>query len=148
VLYSATGDYELPRPAANQVRERPATPPLSVAEWATRARRDLEMSRFLVGHGDAWEYVAFNAQQSGEKYLKALLVRYFIRPARTHKLDDLLLATRNAGIPLADLADDCAQLSRYAVDTRYGPLMASEAEARAALAAAERVSAAVEPLLP
>lgn len=147
VLYSATGDYHLPRPRATHVRERPETPPGSVEEWATRARRDLEHARFSVGHGDAWEYVAFNAQQSGEKYLKALLVRYFVRPARTHKLDELLLSIRSAGIPLADLADDCALLSTYAVDTRYGPRLASEAEARQALAAAERIAVAVEPLV-
>ena len=147
VLYSAPGAYELPSPVASRVHERPRTPPLSVAMWRLKARRDLEHARFSMTHGDAWEYACFSAQQSAEKYLKALLVRQFVRPARTHNLTELVQAIAGAGIALRGVDAECELLTKFAVQTRYGPVMASEGEAVAAIAAAERIAAAVEPLL-
>ncbi|MEX2179233.1 MAG: HEPN domain-containing protein [Gemmatimonadaceae bacterium] len=119
VLYSAPGAYELPVPLTPRVYERPETPPLSVATWRLRAWRDLDHARFSMTHGDGWEYACFNAQQSAEQYLKAL----------------------------RGMSPECELLNAYAVETRYGPVMANEAEAVAAIAAAERIAAAVEPLL-
>lgn len=141
VLYSATGDCSLTVPPA-RVRER--QPPESLRDWVDRARHDLEVSRFTTGHGKAWDWVAFLAQQSAEQYLKALLVQAYVRPPRVHDLVELLGVLSRAGTPLTGVDAECELLSRYAVDSRYGPRLASEAEARAALAAAARIAAAAE----
>lgn len=149
VLYAAEGvSHELAAPASRRVRERPDEAPVSVREWAARGRDDLEHVRRLVEMAGAWTYVCFHAQQSAEKYLEALLVRHFVRPERTHNLSELLKEARNAGAPLPGIDADCAFLTPFAVDARYGNLKQfDEARGRAALDAADRIAAAVAPLL-
>jgi HEPN domain-containing protein/predicted nucleotidyltransferase len=144
VLYSASGDYVLNVPA-RQVHERP---PESLEDWIRRAGEDLQAAKLLATNGGLWDQVAFHAQQSGEKYLKALLVSRFVRPMRTHELSDLRKALQAIGIPLETIEEDCLILTPFGVESRYGPARASEPTARAALRAAERIRDAVLPLLP
>jgi HEPN domain-containing protein len=90
-----------------------------------------------------WDHVCFFTQQSAEKYLKALLVRQYERPERTHDLTELLRDLRAVGLDLAGIDDDCALLAKYAVATRYGSPRCDEPKAREALLAAERIATAV-----
>lgn len=152
VLYAAEDASVTLTPAASQllrhVREGPDSSPASVGEWATRAKLDLEEARFSLQHKRPSQYVCFLAQQSAEKYLKALLVRHLVRPGRTHNLKELLVYLRGVGVHLSALDADCELLAPLAAKSRYGGLGAfDEAIARAALAAAERIAAAVAPLL-
>ncbi|HEY8176754.1 MAG TPA: HEPN domain-containing protein, partial [Gemmatimonadaceae bacterium] len=143
ILYSADPSYSLPIPVArsSRVREKDGDAPESVAEWLERARTDLAAAHHAMS-GGFWDHVCYLSQQSAEKYLKAMLVRMFVRPSRTHELEDLLSELRAEGAPLTGLDADCALLSDYAITMRYGPLKANERIARAALAAAERIAAA------
>ena len=143
ILYSADPAYSLPVPVARsrRVREKGGDVPESIAEWLERARTDLAVAHHAMSEG-FWDHVCYLSQQSAEKYLKAMLVRMFVRPSRTHKTDELLAELRSAGAPLTGLDADCALLSKYAITMRYGPMKANEHIARAALAAAERIAAA------
>ena len=143
VLYSAHEGYVLPRPGASRVREKPSEPPASVAVWLERASNDLRQAHRSMPPGDSWDYVCFFAQQSAEKYLKAMLVRQYARPERTHDLTELLRDLRGVGVQLGGIDDDCALLAKYAVATRYGAVRCEEPMAREALPAAERIAAAV-----
>lgn len=106
------------------------------------------MAHRVMGMGDAWEYVCFLSQQAAEKYLKALLARRLVRPGRTHNLNQLLLFLKGTGVHLSGLQADCTLLGPLVVKARYGSLVQFDEEiARAALAAAERIAAAVTPLL-
>jgi HEPN domain-containing protein/predicted nucleotidyltransferase len=143
IIFSANEGYELPTPGATRIRERPSQPPASVALWLELADKDLRVARLTMNEGGLWDHVCFSAQQSAEKYLKALLVRQHARPERTHVLTELLDDLRGVGMQLGDIDDDCALLAKYAVATRYGALRCDEPMAREALLAAERIAAAV-----
>jgi HEPN domain-containing protein/predicted nucleotidyltransferase len=121
ILYSADPGYSLPVPAS-RVRETPRGIPDSVAQWLQRAQDDLAAARLLMRHGRLWDHVCFLSQQSAEKNLKALIVRQFERPSRTHDLEELLRDLRTVGVLLPGLDADCALLTTYAIKTRYGPL--------------------------
>ena len=118
--------------------------------WAAKARSDLLNIRNNLAAGDVpWDTVCFHAQQAAEKYLKAFLVSQGRTTTRTHDLVMLLAECRSTGTDLNILETDCLLLSRYGVVFRYpGPEEEpSEQDGREAIAAAERVQAAIEPLL-
>lgn len=142
VLYSADAGYVLPRPGASRVREEPSEPPPSIAQWLERAHKDVRAARLTLDDG-LWDHVCFLAQQSAEKFLKALLVRQYVRPERTHDLTELLRDLRAVGVELVEVDEDCALLAKYAVATRYGSPMCDEPKAREALLAGERIASAV-----
>ena len=135
---------------AYRVGEPPVGPPESVQEWLRKGEQDITLCRYLVALADEyWAHVCFLAQQTAEKYMKALLIAQRMRPDRTHDLTKLLVALRKAGCQLPDADADCVLLSPYAVVTRYpSGLDLEEENGRAALAAAERIVAAVKDLLP
>ena len=135
---------------ADRVREPPVDPPESVREWLDTGERDLRLCRYLVELAeDYWSQVCFWAQQTAEKHMKALLVSRRVRPDRTHDLTGLLAALRIAGCELGEADADCKLLLKYAVAARYtSGNDLDEEHGRAALAAAERIVAAVKDLLP
>jgi HEPN domain-containing protein len=97
----------------------------------------------LLLDGGMWRSACFHLQQTCEKRLKALLVSRGARPPRTHELQLLLAKLRTVGCELPGLDETWGRLSEYAVDARYPGVQVDEGEARAALAAAERVVTAV-----
>src|SRR5437867_1639921 len=125
VLYAdpaISGIAEL-RPAT-QVREKPETPPDSLAEWIETADADLRTVDVLLASGARidWGIVAFHCQQAAEKYLKAALVSRHVKPLRTHDLKVLLLELTKAGYATHGLEAACKRLTKYAVHRRY-PVM-------------------------
>jgi len=118
VIYPLGADSSSIRPVA-RVREG-GEPPKSIGEWLEIADEDiLVVEKLASGQPVAWRAVCFHAQQSGEKYLKALLVRHGIHPPRTHHLTELLSEIRKAGSPFVGLDVDCALLSTFPVEPRY-----------------------------
>ena len=102
-----------------RIRERPARP-RSVESWLRDADIDLSViDALLVANVVPWPAVCFHAQQAAERFLKAVVIRRWLQPDRSHDLTKILLACRNAGDALPGLDADCALLSAYAVDTRY-----------------------------
>jgi HEPN domain-containing protein len=72
------------------------------AQWAAKADNDLRNAEHTLTLEDdcPFDTVCFHAQQTAEKYLKAVLVSAGIDPPRTHDLRLLLqrLSQRLAGI--------------------------------------------------
>ena len=89
-------------------------------EWLRRARSNLARAR--IGHGNAdilIEDLCFDIQQAAEKSLKAVLVFNKIAFPRTHAIASLLSLLEHSGIhPPGDL-EALAELTVYAVLTRY-----------------------------
>lgn len=124
--------------------------PESLRLWIDRAEDDLlNIRNNLAAASVPWGTVCFHAQQAAEKYLKALLLAYGVRPPRSHDLGFLLAMCLEHAAALYTLGEDCARLRAYAIDSRYPdvPFTIDEAEGRAAAAAADRVRAAVRPVL-
>ena len=141
VLYAQPGAPRLSVPS-DRVSEPSGNPPASAADWRSAANEDVESARLLLEAGK-WRNVCFHVQQACEKQLKALLVSCGVRPPRSHRLDLLLAKLRDAGRDLPGLHEDWSKLSTYAIAGRHPGRQIDEAESRAALAAAERVVAAV-----
>ena len=120
VLYPP-GEFRL-SPLPRVVRERrPDETPASVPEWIRTAEVDvLVITNEMASEFIPWPAICFHAQQAAEKYLKALLVKRWIRPERTHDIGALVHAVRAAGYLLPPLdADRCKKFGEYGVEPRY-----------------------------
>lgn len=166
LLFSVSGLPAInPGPSRKLVREGPGELPNSLDGWIEHAERDMRLATHLSSDFAEWkESICFHAQQAAEKFLKALIISQHERPVRTHKLVDLLGHLRRLRLDLGDLTEEAEFLSPFAVDMRYPeedkrnsvrqtawlarPVEVTEAEARRAFAAAQRIEAAVRPLLP
>lgn len=120
--------------------------PESVEGWLERAAEDLRVINLVVASSQTtetpWGAASFHAQQAAEKYLKALLVKRWIKPPHHHDLHEVVPACRDAGIDLPDLFAECELLNKYAVDVRYPlktPIPPAE-EGRRVVAAGLRVA--------
>lgn len=117
-----------------------------VAAWVRKAELDrgiaLSVDRFLFSDG-----VCFHCQQCVEKYLKAILVAHDEVPERIHDL--VVLATEASDhLPqVEELLDDLTFLSPYSVIIRYPEKDTVPDEAEEAIAAMERVRAALRAIL-
>ena len=63
--------------------------------------------------------LCFHAQQAVEKSLKAVLLAHGMVFPYTHDLAQLITRVKHAGLPWPDALDAAAELSVYAVGTRY-----------------------------
>jgi uncharacterized protein len=133
-----------------RVREPSSNPPESMNEWLETAERDLRHRDHLwASNSDFSPEICWLSHQTCEKHMKALLISRWVRPERTHKLDELLVALRTAGCALPNLDADCKLLTKHAIEPRYPKgLDLGEDDARLASAAADRVVSAVRAELP
>ncbi|MEO8908846.1 MAG: HEPN domain-containing protein [Gemmatimonadaceae bacterium] len=132
------------------VRERPSAPPDSVGEWMRIVRRDLyHVRHHLEDDLEDWsDEICYLSQQAAEKALKALIVSRHERPAHTHNLRRLLATARSFSSDLDGLDADCGLLTGYSTEPRYPGPARNRRQALAAIAAAERIVAAVRSHLP
>ena len=90
-----------------------------VAAWVLNAEEHFRVMNILLNvENPPWGSIAFNAQQTAEKYLKALLLLRGIDFPKTHDLSKLLTLFPEAP-PLAWTPQDAAALSEQAVAPRY-----------------------------
>lgn len=122
-----------------------------VQQWVQKAENDLKNAAFTLKLGTACptDTVCFHAQQSVEKYLKALLTAEKTDFARTHHISALLSLLPGSIRP--DLTpEEQVLLTDYAVSTRYPgdyePIPLSEA--RRAVQIARRVRKQIRQWLP
>jgi len=113
-----------------------------VDEWLKRAHSNLERAKAgKVSEAVLFEDLCFDCQQTVEKSIKALLVHLDIEFEKIHSISKLLKQVENAGITVPEGIKETAELSVYAVDTRYpgdyDPV--TDPEYRQALAMAEKV---------
>ena len=81
-------------------------------EWLRRARSNLARAR--LGHGQPdvlLEDLCFDAQQAGEKALKALFVLKGAAVPRTHSIADLLTALTGMGFDIPSRVQNAASLT-------------------------------------
>ncbi len=123
--------------------------PGSPEGWLRRAKSNLIRARQPKHEEVFWEDLCFDAQQSVEKSLKALLLFHNIPFRFVHDIAELLTGLEQNGINLPEQVRAAAELSDYAVETRYpGPMEpVSEEEYKEAVKIAETVVSWVEGLL-
>jgi HEPN domain-containing protein len=94
--------------------------PGSPHEWLSHAKSDLALARLGATAKDVLpELVCFHAQQAVEKSLKAVLLHHNIRFPLVHDLETLVEIAQHKGLTLPAWADKVADLTPYAVETRY-----------------------------
>ena len=112
-------------------------------QWLARAESCLALARIgRTSPAILFEDLVFYAQQAVEKALKAVLVSRAAHFPRTHDIGALITRVRNAGCSVPDELLPAAQLTPYAVRTRYpgGPPVTEE-DYEAAVQLAEQVVA-------
>jgi HEPN domain-containing protein len=123
---------------------------LDPTAWLRRAESSLIRPR--SGHGVPGvllEDLCFDAQQAVEKGLNALLVAHEVDFPKTHAIAELITRLNLAGVSLPQNADSAAELTLYAVRTRYpgGPSVTEE-DYQAAMQIAEDIIEWVRRQLP
>ena len=122
-----------------------------VGQWLAKAAQDLAAAEALLATDPPLLYPAcFHAQQTAEKFLKALLTFHQVEFPKTHSIGELLDLTARVAPELATELRDAVSLTPYGVELRY-PGDAPEpdlAEARRALALARSVRDAVLAQIP
>ena len=91
-----------------------------VQQWLDKAHKDLQAATLLF-NSDIGDYdnVGFHAQQTAEKFIKALLVRYQIEFPKTHSIAVLRQLIAQADQALADRLALADALTPYGVEFRY-----------------------------
>lgn len=91
-----------------------------VDEWLRRAHSNLERARAgKTSEEILYEDLCFDCQQAVEKSIKALLVQLEVEFEKIHSISKLLKHAEGAGVIVPEEIKDTAQLTVYAVDTRY-----------------------------
>lgn len=90
-------------------------------EWVEYARRDLASAEYLQTMAPApLEIICFHCQQAVEKALKAFLIYHGVQSVpRIHDLAELCKQCMNIEPAFSELLEPCADLTMYAVQTRY-----------------------------
>jgi HEPN domain-containing protein/predicted nucleotidyltransferase len=134
---------------SDRVREPSPEAPRSFQVWLKLAEVDLQHRDDLWKlDREYWAQICWLSHQTVEKHLKALLLFHWIRPRRTHDLPTLLGQLERCGKLLSEVRSECDLLNTHAVTARYVPgLLLREPDARRATEAADRVVAAIRPLL-
>ena len=89
-------------------------------EWLNRARSNLTRAHATRGvQGIYHEDICFDAQQAAEKAIKGVLLSRGVDFPKVHDIAKLLTLAQSAGVALPDEAAAAAELTDYAVATRY-----------------------------
>ena len=86
--------------------------------WLKRAKSNLELAKSGKVRGVVYEDLCFEAQQSAEKALKALLIYFDRKFPKVHSFNVLIEGLRKYEI-IPDYVQDVFELTDYAVQTRY-----------------------------
>lgn len=121
-----------------------------VRQWLAKAEEDFGVAKHLLSE-DApfFGAIGFHAQQAGEKFLKAVLVRHQIEFHKTHDLGELLDLIERVDPSMGRPLRDATGLNPYGVDIRYPadfPDMTLD-DATKAVALAAKVREAVNTML-
>jgi HEPN domain-containing protein len=109
-------------------------------EWVNRAEEDYQLLRISLRRKLPLTYGAtFHAQQSAEKYIKALLTFRQIAFPHTHDLAALNTLCQQNVIILPVSEDNLEKLSAFAVEVRYPGFQPSIDEAKEALQIAKNI---------
>ncbi|RMH90813.1 MAG: HEPN domain-containing protein [Calditrichaeota bacterium] len=117
------------------------TEPGSPQEWLARARSSLLLGKVAKTEEIYWEDLCYQLQQAVEKALKAVLLHHGVAFPYVHDIARLITLIQNAGIHFPDELYSAANLTGYAVETRYPGISeeVTEEEYWQALSVAEKV---------
>lgn len=91
-----------------------------VDEWLRRAHSNLERARAGKTSDEVlYEDLCFDCQQAVEKSIKALLVQLGVEFEKIHSISKLLKQVESADVIVPEKIKETAELTAYAVDTRY-----------------------------
>ncbi len=114
-----------------------------------KAESDLENLTVMMERGKALDTACFHAQQAAEKYLKAFLSFNDIIFPKIHSIEDLIGLCAAINAQFADLADETAFLTDYAVELRYDiEFWPEKEEVEVAFEAADKIKKLVLSNLP
>ena len=110
-------------------------------EWVEKAEGDFKTAQreLRARSSPNYDAVCFHAQQTAEKYLKALLQEAGQNIPKTHNLNELLALCLKQDPSLAFLNPDLSVLEGYAVRFRYPGDSAEKSEARAAFKSVQAI---------
>ena len=92
----------------------------AIQRWLTKANDDLKTARtMLTTDPPVTDVVCFHAQQCAEKSLKAFLVLADVHVEKTHYLPRLVELCSGVDPTFEQLKDAAAELTDYAVASRY-----------------------------
>lgn len=91
----------------------------SPIDWLKRGKSNLIRAKQSKPKEVYWEDLCFDAQQAVEKSLKALLLYYKMPFRFVHDIAELLTTLEQNGIGLPEYIREGAELSDYAVESRY-----------------------------
>ena len=97
----------------------PKRAPGSYEDWMERAKASLALAKARKMEGILLEDLCYQAQQAGEKALKALYLKRGAVFPFVHNLDQLLAGLEDLGLEIPEAIDQATILTRYAVETRY-----------------------------
>ena len=102
-----------------------------VNEWIVKAEEDYRSVEELYKKSVSGfaTTICFHAQQSAEKYLKALLTKHGIEPPWIHTLETLLELIISKIPELEKYRETLAQLTPYATEYRYPGKVADQEDA-------------------
>lgn len=126
-----------------------ATKPGTPQDWLRHAASDLAVASQPRDSAVLCETLCYHAQQAVEKSIKAVLLSRGVPFSYTHDLAKLITILQEAGIPWRAELDEAADLTRYAVQTRYPgmPDPVTDADLRHATKVARSVLAWAEGLI-
>lgn len=109
-------------------------------EWLNRARSNLALAKNRVP-GAYLEDLCFEAQQAAEKAVKSVLISIDVEYPYVHDLARLLSLADGGGVSIPDSVRSAAELTPFALITRYpgAARPVTEADYRAAVETAEAV---------
>ncbi len=98
-------------------------PPDDPLEWLNRARSNLARAKADINlPGIYLEDLCFDAQQTAEKAIKALLLFRGSAFPFVHDLAELITVLQQSGQDVPASVAEAARLTRFAVETRYPSL--------------------------
>jgi HEPN domain-containing protein len=100
------------RPPEEEIR-------LLVGEWIKKPDLDFKTVVRLSAESEFRDIVGFHAQQSAEKYLKALLTRHQIEFPKTHVIRRLLILLEPVDPVMVEALDEANWLSPFGAEIRY-----------------------------
>lgn len=85
-----------------------------------KAKQDLVLVREVLDSNTiAPEILLFHLQQAVEKLIKSLLTFHSVQFPKTHDLEDLIELAEDNHIELPPFIENLAELTPYAIETRY-----------------------------
>lgn len=117
-----------------------------VAQWLEKAAKDLSIAATDIKDSKRAEYVAFNCQQSAEKYLKAYIIANDLKFKYTHDLVELLRICVEKDKDFNKLKRYVEELTPFYIESRYPDLVGAITyeRARLALSVAKKIAKFVE----